>query len=175
MFWLGLEKKSNNQLQEACFNSEEAKTEMAAISGRDPSEFKARLQRLKPWQRIGCDGLNAPVPPKNVCSLSVYIHTYIQTYIHTDRHTYIWYWLVCAVCAVYAVFLCSFQCLQTPIAQGRWHAWSHARGCSKWHSVCLHHLPVNFTQTDTRIWFTMLFSWVNPLFRLGHGFKFANC
>ena len=28
-------------LQEACFNSEEAKNEMAAISGRDPSEFKA--------------------------------------------------------------------------------------------------------------------------------------
>ena len=47
-------KSPTRQLQEACFNSEAAKTEMAAISGRDPSEFKAFSQRLKPWQRIGC-------------------------------------------------------------------------------------------------------------------------
>lgn len=36
-----LDAASTDSDKEACFNSEEAKTEMAAISGRDPSEFKA--------------------------------------------------------------------------------------------------------------------------------------
>ena len=114
MFWLGLEKKSptTRQLQEACFNSEEAKTEMAAISGRDPSEFKARstsetMAKNRMWW------IKMPPFPPKMCalSLSIYIHTDRQTDGRTDRHTYIHTYdiglcVLCVLCMLcfYAAF-----------------------------------------------------------------------
>ena len=115
MFWLGLEKKSptTRQLQEACFNSEEAKTEMAAISGRDPSEFKARstsetMAKNRMWW-VKCPRS----PQKCVLSLCLYtyIHTDRQTDGRTDRHTYIHTYdiglcVLCVLCMLcfYAAF-----------------------------------------------------------------------
>ena len=113
MFWLGLEKKV--QQPDSCRKpaSTVKKPKRRWLPSADEILQSSRLdQRLKPWQRIGCDGLNAPVPPKNVCSLSVYIHTYIQTDRQTDGqtdiHTYIHMILVC-VCCVCCVCCVSMQ------------------------------------------------------------------
>ena len=111
--WAWKKSPTTRQLQEACFNSEEAKTEMAAISGRDPSEFKARstsetMAKNRMWW-VKCPRS----PQKCVLSLCLYtyIHTYRQTDGRTDRHTYIHTYdiglcVLCVLCMLcfYAAF-----------------------------------------------------------------------